>query len=463
MKTGKKASKAASDVGSTDVDEAPVEEASPSSAGSPEGKKKKKAKGKDAAAPAAPPIGLARRVVSETDPAIELLIPEGDVDDPELSIVVPALNEALTIADFVDWCHQGLAKTGMKGEIVIVNSSTDKTGDIAISKGARVLNTPLRGLGRAYIDSMPFIRGKYILMGDCDCTYDFRELAPFAEKFRGGAEFVMGSRFAGYIEPGSMPPHHQYFGTPLTTWILNVIFSSHFSDIHCGMRGIRKDSFERMNLRSQSWQYASEMVLKSVHMGLKIEEVPIRFLKDVPGRLSHHKRSGWFSPFAAAWINLEAMFVYGANFFLFKPGIVMAVLGLALTLPMTLGPIKVGPITFSIHWMLLGLTLATLGLQSAFMGILSQVFFDYSGEPTKRWFARFPYTKTTFASMAMFFTGVGLEAYLAATYVKNGYALTAEMTASYAGVTGLLFMIAGFTTFTFCLMLHSTAVVVWRK
>ena len=243
-----------------------------------------------------------------------------------------------------------------------------------------MLRTPKRGLGRAYIDALPYIRGRYVLMGDCDCTYDFRELAPFVEKFRGGAEFVMGSRFRGYIEPGSMPPLHRYLGTPVTTWILNVIFGSRFSDIHCGMRGITKDALGRMDLRSQSWEYASEMVLKSVHMKLRTEEVPIRFLKDREGRLSHHKRSGWFSPWQAAWINLRAMFVYGADFFLYKPGLILLALGLLLTLPLSFGTVTLGPITFSLHWMLLGLSLAILGLQCVYMGILSQVFFDYSGD-----------------------------------------------------------------------------------
>ena len=112
-----------------------------------------------------------------------------------------------------------------------------------------MLETPKRGLGRAYIDALPFIRGKYVLMGDGDCTYDFRELAPFVEKFRAGSEFVMGSRFSGSIEPGSMPALHRYLGTPVTTWILNVIFASRFSDIHCGMRGITQDAFARMDLR----------------------------------------------------------------------------------------------------------------------------------------------------------------------------------------------------------------------
>ena len=193
-----------------------------------------------------------------------------------------------------------------------------------------------------------------MILGDCDCTYDFRELDPFVKKFRDGAEFIMGSRFRGYIEPGAMPPLHRYLGTPVTTWILNVIFSSHFSDIHCGMRGITLGALERMGLRSQSWEYASEMVLKSVHMKLRTEEVPIRFLKDQEGRLSHHKRSGWFSPWSAAWINLRAMFIYGAAFFLYRPGLLLAAIGAALMLPLSFGPVTLGPITFSLHWMLLG-------------------------------------------------------------------------------------------------------------
>ncbi len=190
-----------------------------------------------------------------------------------------------------------------------------------------MLRTPKRGLGRAYIDALPYIRGQYVLMGDADCTYDFRELAPFVETFRAGDEFVMGSRFKGYIEPGSMPALHRYLGTPVTTWILNRLFGSRFSDIHCGMRGITRDALERMDLQSQSWEYASEMVLKSVHMELRTDRGPVRFLKDREGRLSHHKRSGWLSPWQAAWINLRAMAVYGADFFLFKPGLVLLALG----------------------------------------------------------------------------------------------------------------------------------------
>ena len=269
-------------------------------------------------------------VAASTDEA--LLIPENDVDAPRLSIVIPALNEELTITDFVAWCREGLAAAGVAGEILIVDSSTDRTAELARAAGARVLRVPKRGLGRAYMDAIPYIRGHWVLMGDADCTYDFRQLAPFVEKFREGYEYVMGSRWKGSIEPGAMPRLHQYLGTPVTTWILNRLFSSHFSDIHCGMRGITLDALVRMDLQSESWEYASEMVLKSVQMELRTTEVPVRFLKDREGRLSHHKRAGWFSPWQAAWINLRAMFIYGSDFFVLKPGIVLAVLGLIVTL-----------------------------------------------------------------------------------------------------------------------------------
>jgi glycosyltransferase involved in cell wall biosynthesis len=398
-----------------------------------------------------------------TDPEITLHLPEHDVAAPEVSIVIPALNEQLTIADFIDWCKEGLAKANVEGEILIIDSSTDKTREIALSKGARVLATPKRGLGRAYIDSLPYIRGKYVIMGDCDCTYDFRELGVFVEKFRAGAEFIMGSRFDGYIEPGAMPPLHRYLGTPVTTMILNVIFGSHFSDIHCGMRGISTEALNRMGLRSQSWEYASEMVLKSVHMKLDTAQVPIRFLKDREGRLSHHKRSGWFSPWAAAWINLRAMFVYGADFFLYRPGFVLLALGLLLVAPLSFGSITVGPITFSLYWMLLGVTLGTLGLQCIYLGILSQVFYDYTGERTRRWFARFPYTRTVGIAALLFLAGVALASMLIVSYVHHHFRLVEGTMLDSLGVTGLFLLIAGFTTFTFTLLLHSTAVVVWRK
>lgn len=395
---------------------------------------------------------------------VQLLVPANDVAEPELSIVIPALNEELTIGQFVDWCVQGLARAGVKGEVLIIDSSTDATTEIAVAKGARVLRTPKRGLGRAYIDAIPFIRGEYVLMGDADCTYDFRDLEPFVQSFHEGHEFVMGSRFHGYIEPGSMPPLHQYFGTPVTTWLLNFLYASHFSDIHCGMRGITRNALYRMDLHSQSWEYASEMVLKSVRMELRTAEVPVRFLKDQEGRFSHHKRAGWFSPWHAAWINLRAMFIYGADFFLFRPGLVLLVIGLLLTLPMTFGPVRLGPITFSLYWMLLGLTLSVLGLHGFYMGALARVFFDYSGKTTERWLRMYSYTRSVVLSALAFGAGGTLAAPLIYQYLRSGLRLPGDVApASHMAVTGLLFAVGGAMNFTFTLALHAAAANVKRR
>jgi hypothetical protein len=157
------------------------------------------------------------------------------------------------------------------------------------------------------------------------------------------------------------------------------------------------------------------------------------------------------------------MFVYGAAFFLYRPGFVLTALGVALTLPLSFGPVEIGPFVFSLHWMLLGVTLVTLGLQCIYLGILTQVFFDYSGEVTKRWFARFPYTRTVLGAAAVFVVGLGLTGWLLVHYLGHGLRLAPDLAANYLGVTGLLLMIAGFMTFTFTLLLHSTAVVVWRN
>src|SRR5437660_4383114 len=137
-----------------------------------------------------------------TDPmAIVHLIPAGVMAGPvEVSIVVPALNEEISVGKFIEWCKEGLERAGVTGQILIIDSSTDKTPEIVLEHGGEVLRTPRRGLGRAYIDGLDYVHGKYVIMGDCDCTYDFREIGPFIEHFHKGSEFIMGSRFKGYIE-----------------------------------------------------------------------------------------------------------------------------------------------------------------------------------------------------------------------------------------------------------------------
>lgn len=388
---------------------------------------------------------------------IELLVPNRDAKNPVVSIVVPALNESINIAEFVRWCHAGLNAAGVEGEILIVDSSTDETPEIALAEGARVLRCPKRGLGRAYIDAIPYIRGQWIIMGDADCTYDFRELLPFIEAFKSGADFVMGSRWKGSIEQGSMPPHHQYFGTPFTTWILNRLYSSKFSDIHCGMRGITKEAFIQMQLQSQSWEYASEMVLKSVHMKLVTLEVPVHFLKDRNGRVSHHKREGWWSPFSAAWINLRAMFVYGSDFFTFWPGALLTILGLLLVVPPTFGSVTIGRFGFSTFWQLLGLTFVSLGLVGLFSAVISKILFDYTGTESEKWARRLRYTRAILSSAFLFVVGLVGTTPLLVHYLTNNYALPAvESRESHMAITGLTSVIAGSIIFIFTLLVHAS-------
>jgi glycosyltransferase involved in cell wall biosynthesis len=395
---------------------------------------------------------------SIVDDHVQLLTPVQDVEEPELSIVVPTLNEQLTIADFVHWCHEGFAEAGVSGEILIADSSTDATAERALEAGARVLHVPMRGIGVAYREAIIYARGRYVLMGDADCTYDFRHLKPFVDRFHEGYQFVMGSRWKGKIEPGAMPPLHRYFGTPLTTWILNRLYSTHFTDMHCGMRGVTRDELVAMDLASDSWDYTSEMMAKAAHMGLRTTEVPVPLLKDRDGRVSHHKRVGWFSPWLAAWINLRAMFVYGPDFFVLKPGFVMFVLGLLIALPLTTGPITLGPIKLSLYWMIFGAILAVIGLQAFLLGCIAQVFFDYREQARRRWLKVFSYTRSVIAATVIGLTGVACTVPLIAYYFSHHEHLTLHPSIQYRlGVTGLMLVAIGFSLFTSTLVLHAAA------
>lgn len=371
-----------------------------------------------------------------------------------VSMVVPCLNEELCIGEFVDWCLEGLRKAGVTGEVLIVDSSTDRSPEIAEAHGARVLRVPKRGLGRAYIDAVPFIRGQYVIMGDCDLTYDFREIGEFVERLRQGYEFVMGSRFKGHIEAGAMPALHRYFGTPVTTAILNLMYGSRFSDIHCGMRGITREALIRMNIESQSWEYASEMVLKAARMRLRTAEVPVRFYRDREGRLSHHKRSGWLSPWLAGWINLRAMFLYAPDFFLTRPGGALLVPGILLTLSLVPGPRTVLGIVLNLHWMLLGVTLTVVGYNAILLGMITRVYYNFDAAVSDRLMRRMTYNRGVIGGALLGLVGLALNATLVYTWIRNDYRLS-EL--NHAAVFGLLLIVLGFQTFTSTLVFQMIA------
>jgi hypothetical protein len=384
--------------------------------------------------------------------SIEHLLPAGvDPGPVELSIVVPSLNEQITVGEFVDWCKEGLARAGVSGQILIVDSSTDKTPEIVLAHGGEVLRTPKRGLGRAYIDAISYIRGQWIVMGDADLTYDFRELAPFVEAFRKGAEFVMGSRFRGSIEKGAMPGLHRYFGTPLTTWILNRIYGSRYSDIHCGMRGLTRSALERIDLKSQSWEYASEMVLKAARLKLVTAEVPVKFYKDREGRFSHHRRMGWLSPWIAGWLNLKVMLVYTPDSFLLKPGIALAAVGGVIACVLATGPVKIGGVGFSLYWLLFGVTCVTLGYSSIQIGVLARVMHGLRPKSLERLRNTLSYNRGMLLSTVCVLVGIILLGTLVYHYLHSQFRL---FEISYPAIFGLLLIIVGFQTFCFTLLLE---------
>ena len=383
---------------------------------------------------------------------IEHLVPkEAAADNVELSIVIPAMNEEVTVGEFIEWCKEGLERAGVVGQILIVDSSTDNTARIVLEHGGEVLRTPKRGVGRAYIDAIPYVRGKWILMGDADLTYDFRELAPFVEEFRKGAEFVMGSRFRGSIEKGAMPGLHRYFGTPLTNWILNRIYHSNYSDIHCGIRGVTLGALERIDLTSQSWEYASEMVLKAARLNLATAEVPIKFYKDRKGRVSHHLRVGWLSPWIAGWLNLKVMLVYAADLFLLKPGIILMAIGLLFSFALAAGPVRVGNIGFSLYWMLFGVSCTTLGYSSIQIGILARVMHGLRPRFVRRVQRFVTYDRGMIVAAGSVAAGVMLAATFFYRYLMHGLRLEAI---SHPAILGLLLIILGFQTFCFTLLME---------
>ena len=380
----------------------------------------------------------------------------GVVADPVISLVIPAMNEEVTIGEFVDWCHEGLRSCGVPGEIIIVDSSTDATADIAISRGARVLHVPKRGLGRAYLDAIPFIRGKWVIMGDADLTYEFRDLTQFVRAFKEGGEFIMGSRFKGGIESGAMPRLHRYFGTPATTWLLNRMYGTRFSDIHCGMRGVTLDGLKRMQLNAQGWGYASEMIITAVHLGLVSTEVPVPFFKDRIGRESHHKRTGWVSPWIAGWLNLKVFFTYGADVFLIKPGVAMSLSGGVGVGVLGFGPIVLGGVGLSLHWMLFFMVIALLGLNFAYAGIFARLLYDLEGEKSITLRRKFDLDRMVPLAGLLVFAGMVFQWPLVSFYFSEGFKLPERLgSATHQFVAGLCLEMSGFIIFTGTLVIQA--------
>ena len=287
----------------------------------------------------------------------------------DVSVVIPCLNEANSIAFCIDKALTAFKEAGIRGEVVIGdNGSTDGSIDIALKHGARVAHATLKGYGHALRKGIEEARGQFIIMGDADDSYDFSEIPRFVAKWREGYDVVMGNRFEGEIKQGAMPWHHKYIGNPVLSGVLRAFFHTDIGDSHCGMRGFTKDVYQRMDLRTTGMEFASEFVIKAAKLGAKITEIPITLWPDKRGRPPHLRS------FRDGWRHLRFMLMYAPNWLFLGPGGLLAAVGLALVFWLLPGQRKVGNIVFDIHTMFFGMLFVLLGVQAISIGLFAKVF-----------------------------------------------------------------------------------------
>jgi len=279
----------------------------------------------------------------------------------ELSIIMPCLNEAETLATCIGKARDYLERHKIAGEVLIAdNGSSDGSQEIATNSGARVVPIPERGYGSALRGGIAAAKGQYIIMGDADDSYDFTNLSPFLEKLRQGYDLVMGNRFQGGIKPGAMPVLHKYLGNPVLTWLGRLFFGSPCGDFHCGLRGFSKQAIEQLNLRTTGMEFASEMVVKASLYGLKITEVPTTLSPDGRSRPPHLKtwRDGWR--------HLRFLLMYSPRWLFLYPGLALMFLGFVATIWFIPQP--------RVHTLLYSATALIIGFQIVSFAIFTKAF-----------------------------------------------------------------------------------------
>ncbi|SKA21664.1 Glycosyltransferase involved in cell wall bisynthesis [Enhydrobacter aerosaccus] len=278
---------------------------------------------------------------------------------PELTILMPCLNEAETLGSCIQKAWRFVRRCGIPAEVVVAdNGSTDGSQAIARECGATVVDVPVKGYGSALIAGIRAARGRYVIMGDSDDSYDFAELDPFVDKLREGRELVMGNRFRGGIKPGAMPPLHRYLGNPVLTTIGRIFFRSPCGDFHCGLRGFSRDSIMRLGLQSPGMEFASEMVVKATLNGLDICEVPTTLSPDGRSRPPHLR--SWRD----GWRHLRFLLLFSPCWLFLYPGLALAILGLIATGWILPAPRHIGDITLDIHTLLYAAMAIVVGAQA---------------------------------------------------------------------------------------------------
>ncbi len=291
---------------------------------------------------------------------------------PVVSVIMPCLNEESVVKQCVECTREGLSLLGVPGEIIIVdNGSTDRSSEMAQAAGARVVHERRRGYGSALMAGFAHARGEVCVMGDADGSYDFRQIPDLIRALDQGYDLVIGSRLDGMIQAGAMPWMHRYIGNPLLTGVLNLFFRLKVRDAHSGFRAIRRATYETLRLRMDGMEFASEMLVAARQRGLRVTEVPIRYLVRTGSSKLRRWRDGWR--------HLRFMLLYSPTYLFLIPAALFCVAGLVSVVLLLPGPLVVGHRHIDVHVMVLGSLFLILGWQVGLMGICAKVYAQVEG------------------------------------------------------------------------------------
>lgn len=286
----------------------------------------------------------------------------------ELTILMPCLNEAATVGRCIAKARGFLERAGIEGEILVAdNGSGDGSAALAHQAGARVVEVPERGYGAALAAGIAAARGRYIIMGDADDSYDFSRLEPFVEKLREGYPLVMGNRFQGGIRPGAMPPLHRYLGNPVLSFVGRLFFGARVGDFHCGLRGFERDAVMALSLKTQGMEFASELIVKAALAGWRVAEVPTALHPDGRGRPPHLR--SWRD----GWRHLRFLLLFSPRWLFLYPGLILGILGTVLTAILYFAPLRVFGAGLDIHSMLYASAAALLGMQLCLFALFARI------------------------------------------------------------------------------------------
>ncbi|UAJ80571.1 glycosyltransferase family 2 protein [Leifsonia sp. ZF2019] len=382
----------------------------------------------------------------------------------ELSILMPCLNEAETLATCIEKALGYLERSGVSGEVLIAdNGSTDGSQQIACDLGARVVDVAEKGYGAALIGGIAAARGTYVIMGDADDSYDFANLDPFVERLRAGDELVMGNRFLGGIEPGAMPPLHKYLGNPVLSAVGRIFFRSPIRDFHCGLRGFNRQSILDLKLQTTGMEFASEMVVKASLGGSRVSEVPTTLKKDGRSRPPHLR--SWRD----GWRHLRFLLIFSPRWLFLVPGTVAFAIGILGTFFLSLGPLVIGDVGFDVSSQIYLAALSVVGYQAVLFAILTKIYAQHEGFriPRSRNFdrleRRISLESAAVAGVILFVLGLAIAVVQFSFWASGGFgALDANATLRIA-IPASLLMILGAQTIMAGMFLGVLSVVLKRR